>query len=267
VPGSNRRFPAFDRILALDADGFSDYWGISAALERRSATGVSLRIDYTYSRATDNWLSGRAGGTDAQLTPFPAGLNGGDWAKGPSDFDIPHNLSAGLALPISRGFGPRLGVLYRYHSGYPFTPGFRDGVDLNGDGSGRNDPAYVDQSIPGTTSLYGAWPCLQQQAGQLAGRNSCREPGVHALDVRLSMAPFRSSSFAAELVIDALNLVESDVAVRDRALYLVDPARTLATNATTGVVTVPLLVNPNFGQPLIRRTTGRTLRVGLRISH
>src|SRR5207249_6274311 len=127
------------------------------ALERPTISGLGLRIGYTYSHTTDNWLSGRAGGRDAQLTPFPAGLNGEDWARGTSDYDVPHNAFAGVVLPISKGFGPRVGILYRYHSGYSFTPGFRDGVDMNGDGSGRNDPAFVDETIPGTTGLYGAW--------------------------------------------------------------------------------------------------------------
>jgi hypothetical protein len=50
----------------------------------------------------------------------------------------------------------------------------------------------------------------------------------------------------------------------DQAVYLIDPARTLT---TTGSVThVPLKANPNFGNTLIRDSSGRFLRVGLRVN-
>ena len=52
----------------------------------------------------------------------------------------------------------------------------------------------------------------------------------------------------------------------DRALLLVDPAGTLSTNSTTGVTTVPYVVNPNFGKLLTDRSTGVLWRVGVRIT-
>ena len=51
----------------------------------------------------------------------------------------------------------------------------------------------------------------------------------------------------------------------DRALYLVDRASALTTSTTTGVTTVPLVVNPNFGALLADRAPGMLFRVGLRI--
>jgi hypothetical protein len=204
--------------------------------------------------------------TDAQVTPFPAGLNGQDWAEGVPDLDIPHNVSAGVLLPtISHALGFRLGVLYSYRSGYPFTPGFRDGVDVNADGS-NNDPAYVDEAITGTADLYGAWSCLLGQAGRFAARNSCRSRGIHRLDVRVRTAPLRFFHLQGQILIDGLNLMDSADGLPDRALYLVDAKQSISTDAATGVVSIPLIINPGFGRSLVRLTSGRSLRIGLRLT-
>jgi hypothetical protein len=60
-------------------------------------------------------------------------------------------------------------------------------------------------------------------------------------------------------------VVEADGGLRDHALYLVDRTGTLTTNASTGVVTVPLIANPAFGDLLARRSSGRAVRLGLRV--
>lgn len=267
APGSNRRFPGFDLVSGIDADGYSDYWGVTVALERQTSDAVNLLASYTYSRSTDNWLSGRGGTPADQLAPFPDSLNGQDWARGRSDFDVPHRIVVAGEWKVPGRFGPRLAALYRYRSGQLFTPGFRAGVDANGDGSATNDPAYVDDTIPGVSSLFGTWDCLRGQAGRFAERNSCREPGAHSLDLRLRLEVLHPGSVPLELVVDALNVLESDVGVRDNALYLVDRSRALSTDPTTGQITVPLVANPNFGRLLVRRTAGRLWRVGLRVNY
>ncbi len=181
VPGSNRRFGEFDLVSALDPDGSSDYWGVTVRVERRFADRLNLLAAYTYSRTEDNWLSGRGGGPDGQLTPFPDSLNGVDWADGRSDFDVPHRVVLGAELDFGL---VRFAGFYRFQSGAPFTPGFRPGVDANGDGAFANDPAFVDDQIPGVTDLFASWDCLREQVGRFAERNACRGPGVHTVDVR-----------------------------------------------------------------------------------
>jgi hypothetical protein len=49
-------------------------------------------------------------------------------------------------------------------------------------------------------------------------------------------------------------------------VYLVDPTRALTTDAQ-GRVVVPLVANPDFGKPLLRRGSGRTLRVSLQLAY
>ncbi len=266
-PGSNRRLSGFDLVSGIDPDGYSDYWGVTLGLERQVGTGVHVLASYTYSRTTDNWLSARAGDPVGQLSPFPDSLGGQDWAKGRSDFDVPHRVVVAAEFEPHVAMAPRVAVIYRYRSGYAFTPSFRNGVDANGDGSATNDPVFVDAALPGMSSVLSQWDCLRGQVGRFAERNGCREPGVQALDLRASFAPLHAAGYPVEVVVDALNVLESDYGLRDHALYLVDQSRTISTNPATGVVSVPLVVNPSFGQVLVRRTTGRALRVGVRVNY
>ena len=260
---ANRRFTTFDRIWAVNADGFSDYLGLTVTLTREARTGARFLASYTYSQTKDNWLGGSGGAFASQLNPFPDSLNSVDWTDDRSDYDVPHRVVFGLELPLPGPFV--LGGMYRYESGAPFTPGFRPGVDANGDGADDNDPAYIDDAISGVPDLLGSWDCLATQVGAFAARNSCREPGAHRLDLRLTVTPFRLGATPVHIVLDGLNLVESDVGLRDHALYLVDRTGTVTTNPGTGVTTVPLIANPAFGNVLARRTTGLVLRLGVRV--
>ena len=264
-PSSNRRFPQFDLVSALDPDGASDYWGGTFAFERQVKRGFSLYAAYTFSYTRDNQLTGHGGGPEAQLTPFPDSLDGTDWAHGRSDLDVPHRVVIAAEVDAPRIFaGLRLSAFYRFRSGAPFTPGFRNGVDVNGDGSASNDPAFVDASIPGMDSLLERWDCLRDQVGGFAERNSCRQAGVHTLDARIALGLVQLQNHSLELAIDALNILDTDARVPDRALFLIDAESSIST-AADGTVTLPLVVNPRFGGVLARKTTGRVFRFGLRL--
>ncbi len=67
-----------------------------------------------------------------------------------------------------------------------------------------------------------------------------------------------------EIVLDGLNLLDTDTGVRDRALFLIDREADLLTNPD-GSITLPLVANPNFGEPLVKRSSGRVFRVGIRV--
>ncbi|MDH3290761.1 MAG: TonB-dependent receptor [Gemmatimonadota bacterium] len=266
-PTSNRRFAGFELVSALDPDGYSDYWGVTARLEQPVGRFFRLLASYTYSQATDNVLTGRHGGPYAQLTPFPDSLSGADWADGRSDFDVPHRAAVGVELrPIGRD-GFTLAALYRYRSGLPFTPGFPNGVDANGDGSASNDPAFVNDAFPGLSDLYAGWDCLRIRADQFAARNACRDPAVSTLDLRIGLGPFWLGGYPFELWTEVLNVTDAQLVSRDHALFLVDPAAALTTDPVSGQVAVPLLLNENFGEPLSYRGNGRAVRFGLRVNY
>jgi hypothetical protein len=260
TPGSNRRFGSFDRVYAIDPSGFSDYWAATVAIERLRERGLSAWVSYTYSHTTDN-TPGLAGTLpDAQLSPFPGSTGASDWRDGRSDLDVPHRLALGAELATH---GVKVAALLRVRSGLPFTPGFRPGVDANGDGAASNDPAFVSDTIAGAAAVLGQWSCLSRQLGGFAARNSCRGPVIASFDMRFTwVRVFDVGGAPVSLVVDALNLVRSNDGVVDNALYLVDPSQTLTTSGT--VVTVPLVANPNFGKLLQRRSPGTVLRAGLR---
>ena len=264
-PGSNRRFNNFDLVSAVNADGVSRYWGVTLAAERHTGSWLDVLASYTFSWTEDDWLAGHGGGPQAQLTPCPEGLNSEDWAHGTSDFDVPQRLVIGAELRFPMALaGARLAALYRFESGRPYTPGFRDGVDVNGDGSGRNDPAFIDPNIVGMESLLQKWDCLADQVGDFAERNSCRAPDVHRFDVRFAIGLYELQGQPIEIVVDALNLLDADMGVRDRALFLIDREGTLEANPD-GTLTLPLVINPSFGEPLVRQANGRSFRFGVRI--
>lgn len=264
-PGSNRRFSEFDLVSALNPAGSSSFWGATVAIERHTGGSLDLLASYTYSQVRDDWLSGSRGGPERELNPFADGFNGADWPDGISDFDVPHRAVVGFQFRFPQALaGTRLAALYRFRSGRPFTPGFRDGVDVNGDGSGFNDPAFIDPSVPGIEELLQEWDCLADQQDEFAERNSCRGPEAHFLDVRFALGLVEVQGVPVEIVLDGLNLLDTDTGVRDRALFLIDREADLITNPD-GSVTLPLVANPNFGEALVRRSSGRVFRVGIRV--
>jgi hypothetical protein len=267
APGSNRRFDNMDRVWAIESVGESSYTGVTLSVERRPGTGLGFFGTYTYSQTTDDWLHGRDGGDDIHVSPFAFDNSNRAWVDGRSDLDVPHRLSLGAELRLSGRFAPSIAALFRQRSGDPYTPGFRAGVDMNGDGLSRNDPAFIDSSVPGAAEVISAHDCLRSNSGRFAERNACRAPDVRALDARVSFALFRNESYSAHVVLDGLNLIGSETGVIDRAVYLVDPARDLVRDAVNGTVTVPFIANPDFGEFLVRFKPERMIRLGLRVSY
>ncbi len=262
VVGSNRRFTEFDMVYALTPTGYNDYYEASVSLEHRVARGLDLSIGYTYSQTTDDLPGSLSGDPADQLSPFPTGLNGARWEDGRSDFDIPNRVSATLTYTTAAKSPLTVAARFRYRSGLPFTPGFRSGVDANGDGSGNNDPAFVGTTIPGMTALSTANSCLASQAGQFVGRNSCRDDGVSSLDLRAAFPISRGWA----VTVDGFNIVGTTTGLFDHAAVLVDPKGTITTDAT-GHTVLPLIANPGFGTLLSRRGDPRTIRIGFRVEN
>ncbi len=265
--GSNRRFSDFDLVSGLAPTGFSDYYEFTALLERRVASGISLAASYTYSRTRDNLVGALEPDPADQFDPSPQGPTGGDWTAGRSDLDVPHRVVVSAEYR-SRGKSPiTLGARWRYRSGLPFTPGFRPGVDVNGDGGGGNDPAYLDAAVSGVSTALAAGNCQSTQSG-IAVRNSCREPALNGLDAYLAVGlPVGAGAGSRlALTVDAFNLVATATGLRDRALYLVNPKGAITT-AADGSLVLPLTLNSRFGSLFSRRTDARVIRVGLRVEY
>ena len=267
-PGSNRSLRDYDMVSALSSTSSQDFYEARLELQKALGRGLDFTFTYSYSRTRDNWLQGPSGDPEDELSPFPSDPITGGWAKGVSNFDIPNRLFATATWRSSGRIHVNLYGRYRYRDGLPFTPGFSPGVDVNGDGSGRNDPAYVDPNIPGMPAVVPRFTCLGDQLNRFAGRNSCRDPGVHAFDLGGAVAlPVRSlAGGRVEVTLDLINLLSSETGIYDHALVLIDPNGTLVTSGS-GNVTLPLLANPDFGKLLSRRDEPRMVRLGLRLGY
>jgi len=261
MPGSNRRFTSFDLVSGMVPTGYADYYEVTAALERRLARGLTLLASYTFSKTEDNTPGLLTGDPADQLNPFPEGLDGVDWSDGRSDFDIPHRIAATLEYTAGGRLPLTVAARYRMRSGLPFTPGFRSGVDVNGDGSGQNDPIFL-----GSVGGAGLAGCDGTTTSGFAARNSCRSDMASSLDLRLSLGLPLGGAGRLAVTVDAFNVVATEAGVVDRAAALVDPTGTFAVDAL-GNVTLPLLANPNFGTLLSRRGEPRTVRLGLRLEY
>ncbi len=150
-------------------------------------------------------------------------------------------------------------------SGAPFTARFRDGVDANADGDWTNDPAFVDTSLPGMDALLAEWECLRSDAGRFATRNECRAGWRYRLDVRAAVRLFTLGTDDVTLLLDAINVLGQATGRIDDALYIVDRAGAVTTDPGTGVTSVPLVVNPGFGDIIADRSPGMLWRGGVRI--
>ncbi len=261
VVGSNRRFSDFDQVWALQPDGWSEQMAATLSVDHRMTDRLDLFASYTWSETRDNWLGLASGQLDAALDP---GVDEGrptPWSEGISDLDIPHRVAAGLSARVAM---VTLSGTYRFRSGDPFTAGYRAGVDANGDGSALNDVAYVPDE-DAVLDLARSWKCLGTAVGQFAKRNTCRGGNVHALDVRVDLALIRSRGRRVSVVVEGFNLLESVVGLRDNALLLIDGSGAVTIDPDTGDLTVPVTVNPNFGNITTSTSMGRMLRIGFSI--
>ena len=258
-PGS-RRFGGFGRVSAFDPSGWSEYMGATLSLTHAGGP-VSTTASYTWSETTDNWVGARSGSMEARLlSPLSTDAEAADWSEGVSDFDVTHRASVVATL---RKDIVTIGALYRFRSGQPFTPGYRTGVDANGDGSVENDVAPTpDASTLGT--LADAWPCLDP-SDTFAPRNSCRGPSSHSLNLRLDFDLSGILGRPASIEIDGLDLIETQDGIVDDALLLVNPSGSIVTSPDGNTVTIPTIVNESFGTILYPSSRGRMIRIGMRI--
>jgi hypothetical protein len=264
VPGSNRRFPDFAEVFALEADGTSDYQGVFVGLRHESGP-IGVAAGFTRSTTSDNWLGQRSASPYTRLNPQLAATEGTDWTDGTSDYDVPNRAYASARLRVSGRIPVTLAAVFTYRSGYPFTPSVQPGVDANGDGSAWNDPAFIDDALDGADALLGSWACLRNQLRQFAERNSCRGDPVQALDARISIDLLRIGGHSGQLLVDVLNVIEPTGAFPDPAFVRIDATGTLERTPASGTVRIPYVINPNFGKPVGNHTFGRMVYVGFRV--
>ncbi len=155
---------------------------------------MQLNLAYTLMYARDE---GGAGGRFGASTNETAGdPNVYTWA--PSSNERRHNIQATVSWPITPAF--ELTTVARITSGSHYTPIVAG--DINGDGSARDDRAFVytaatttDTAVAnGMTRLLAetsgnARKCLEAQLDRIAGRNTCTGPWTPSLELQVNWRP------------------------------------------------------------------------------
>lgn len=195
--------------------------------QKRFSNGVMFNAGYSYSNAQD--LMSLTSSIAFSNYGF-ATLNGllNDRELRTSTFSRPHRVVASGTVNLPADFN--LSLTYSGVSGSPF--GYVINGDANADGVGGsnrefNDMFYVPRDQDDIT-MYGAAPaasydslanfinsqsCLRNQRGQIMERNSCRNPWINRVDVRVQkvLPTFNGQMMILSLdVFNLLNLIDSD---------------------------------------------------------
>lgn len=184
-----------DAIFLTNSDEGKS-WSGSFKLEKPWKNGFMASASYLYNRSwsiMDGTSSQAASNWGYNLTP-------GDPNNTPltvSNYDARHriNVSASYQFPV-KGINPTVSLFYNGQSGRPYSMVLYAAQDLNGDGRNTNDLLYVPRSASdvvvtkGTADQLMAWlaadPCVNEQAGSIMERNSCRQPWTNQVDFRVA---------------------------------------------------------------------------------
>lgn len=209
----------FDRVYVNTSDGEARAWNLNFEVDQNLGAVLQVGLRYGYNRASDNGSfscctsnEGFTGTPTAGNPNFygnPGDAERGTWA--PSDFERRHVLVANFLWRAPLGF--RLNGIFRSQSGTPWTP-VVDG-DVNGDGARFNDRAFVSRALQFNSpadaarfqSVLADFDCIREQEGEIARRNSCRNPGWNSLDLRLSKEVRTFGAQRLELLVDVFNVL------------------------------------------------------------
>jgi hypothetical protein len=120
--------PDVAQVFTFTPETNSSFNALNSQFEHRFHHGVSVNIQYTYSKSLDQISAEGPGFVTNQTYPINDHTE-----RGPSDYDATHNFRAYALweLPIFRGRhdllgsilgGWQLNGIYQFHSGFPWTP-------------------------------------------------------------------------------------------------------------------------------------------------
>lgn len=250
----------FGRVFRFQNRTADRSTSMAAVIRRQWSSGKQFQIGYNWSRTEDVMsLSNFNGLLMFQNNPIDGSIS--SRRLGRSARDIPHNLVATAILPV--GLGVTAALYFRARSGTPYAP-VANG-DANADGTQSNDLAYIprDSSDISLTNpaAYRALDdyiegqtCLRSQRGRIVSRNSCRNPFVQALDLRLGKAWASNRGRAFEVTADLFNVL--NILNHNWGLYRETSAREelplLAVSGWDAVANRPVYTVPNInGTPAL----------------
>src|SRR6185437_7823920 len=152
---STRPLPAVGQLLRTESSAHSTYDGWLTTANFQLPYSLGLAANYTLARRRDDASAQGPFGVVTALNPFNLAAEAAD-----SNQDVRHNLNISGTDRLPLGF--KVNPIFIVHSGEPYTPII--GFDTQNDGNDLNDRAILN--------------------GQVAGRNSLRQPAMYDLDLR-----------------------------------------------------------------------------------
>jgi len=274
--GLPRQNTAWTTIEAKTSDGDSWYTAFIVDARRRFANGWSVQGSYTWSDSEDTtqastFFSDATNGTTSAFPEFIAGYN-----RGPSDFNVRHNLVANATwdLPFGRNLsgaagalldGWRVSAIGSYRSGYPLTVFVQNNRSRSqwqpslGPGIGRDRPNYAagfsaDNAVAGNPNQwFNPQAFALQPAGTFGnvGRGALTGPDLKLMDLAFVKDIKPSAGTTLEVRVEVFN-------VFNRANFGV-PNLVAFAGAADGEA--PL---GNFGRIRNTVTSARQLQLGVR---
>jgi hypothetical protein len=276
--GAPRINTAWTTIEAKTSDGDSWYTAYIADVRRRFAAGWSFQASYTWSDSEDTtqastFFSDATNGTTSAFPEFIPGYN-----RGPSDFNVRHNLVANTTweIPWGRDLSGvagalladwRLSAIATYRSGYPLTVFVQNNRSRSqwqpslGPGIGRDRPSYApgfdaSNAVTGDPERwFNPQAFVLQPAGTFGntGRGDFEGPDLRMVDLAFAKeSPLGSSGTRLEFRVEVFNLF-------NRANFGV-PNLTAFAGAADGEA--PL---GSFGRIRNTVTSARQMQLGLRL--
>lgn len=206
--------PGFTRIDAIRSNAESAYQGLQAQYQRRMARGVQALVNCTLGESTDT-------ASEESISNFyaPAARINPEHDRGPSSFDIRHQMNAALSWQTPRRWGGfSLDGIFRARGATPID--IRTGRDPFGIGYttvSRPDlvpgvPLYLDDPNTAAGRRFNraafddATPVAQGRQGTL-DRNALRGFGAWQTDLSLRRRFQLAETLALEAQADAFNLL------------------------------------------------------------
>ena len=274
--GAPRRNTAWTTIEAKTSDGDSWYSAFIVDARRRFANGWSVQGSYTWSDSEDTTQASTffSDATNGTTSAFPEFIP--DYNRGPSDFNVRHNVVANATwdLPWGRDLsgaagavlsGWRVSAIATYRSGYPLTVFVQNNRSRSqwqpslGPGIGRDRPSYAPGFSAGNavTGNPNQWfdpqAFVLQPAGTFGnvGRGDLEGPDLRTVDLAFVKEVRIVNDTGLELRLEVFN-------VFNRANFGV-PSLVAFAGAADGEA--PL---GNFGRIRNTVTSARQLQLGVR---
>jgi outer membrane receptor protein involved in Fe transport len=230
--------PNITSITEIASDGYTDYHGMTATLERRLNRGLTLSANYTWSHAIGDFQSYSTGGSYTSVVPSLTAI----LERGNTDLDVRHrfNMMLTYAIPFGQHLTGWEGALLKgwqfnaidvWQTGSPFS--VTDSVNQANTGGGTDRPNQIADwrvSDPNLARWFNTAAFQLQPLGSVGteGRNVLSGPHFRHFDASLAKNFNITERFNLQFRAESFNLTNTP--------NFNQPAATVNSPATFGII-------------------------------